>query len=303
MEIQKLLKTTLLIFFSGILIIGISAMAGETVRGRVENTGTVKSASEENKNSKNKPSEEKELKEKDKAEEFSSLSEFETVADSDDTRNQNLETACRKINGTEIKPGEIFSFNDTIGPCTVEEGYVNGPVITGGTRITEELGGGVCQVATTLYNAVLLGDIQIEERHRHSFPVDYVEVGLDAVVASPEKDFKFKNNQETNIKIEAFSEDGYVKIRLMGTEPEEKAEIRVKSIVKNKILPEGEEVKLTTELEPGQQEVLQEARTGYTTEVYREYYKDGVKIKEELITTDTYPVVNRIVLEGSKKSK
>lgn len=287
MEIDRLLKRSLLIFFSGILIIGTSVIAGEAAREHEEKSKTMKRV----------------IVTKKEANQFSVLSEFETIADSEMSRNQNLETACGKINGTEIKSGEVFSFNDTIGPCTEEEGYVAGPVITGGTQITEELGGGVCQVTTTLYNAVLLGDLQIEERHRHSFPMDYVEVGLDAAVAAPEKDFKFKNNNDTSIKIEAFAEDGHVKIRLLGTKRKDKTDIRIKSLVKNEMIPEGEEVKLTTELKPGEQKVLQEARNGYITEVYREYFKDGVKIKEELISKDTYPAVNRIVLEGSKKSK
>lgn len=231
------------------------------------------------------------------------LSEFETKAEGEVSRNQNLLTACQKMEGVEIGPGETLSFNDTVGPYTEENGYVPGPTIIGGTQIGQELGGGVCQVSTTLYNAALLGNLGIVERHRHSFPSEYVEVGRDAMITMPESDLKIQNTTDQTIRIEASAEEGAVTIRLLGTELEPGMEVRIDSTVVNETLPEGDEVRLTTDLEAGTQQILQEARIGYETKVTRSVYKDNELVSQEVISEDIYPPVRRVILEGYKQSK
>lgn len=231
------------------------------------------------------------------------LAEFVTTANSEDDRNHNLEVACMKIDGKKIAPNEIFSYNEVAGPYTEEEGYVKGPVIVNGGELSEAVGGGVCQVSTTLYNAALMSGLDSVERHRHSFALDYVNVGLDAMISYPEQDMKFKNISDQTIMINAFHLDGMVTVQLVGLKHPIEQEIAVESLVEKELEPEGDEIQLSTELKPGETKVLREARKGYQTKVIRTVQEDGEIIKKETISEDTYPAVHAVVLEGTNKSK
>ena len=121
------------------------------------------------------------------------LGEYTTKFVENYNRTENIKLACRTLQNTLIPSGEIFSFNDTVGPREAEKGYLSAMVISGG-KFVPGLGGGVCQVSSTLYNAVLLADLEVIERHPHSLQVDYVSPGKDAAVSYGLKDFKFKNN-------------------------------------------------------------------------------------------------------------
>lgn len=112
----------------------------------------------------------------------------------------NVELAAKSVKGIVIPPGEIFSQNELIGPYTGERGYKMGTSFAGANLVQTE-GGGVCKIATTLYNVAILGDFEIVERHNHSMPVNYVPYGQDATVAYGYKDFKFKNNRDFPILI------------------------------------------------------------------------------------------------------
>lgn len=119
---------------------------------------------------------------------------FTTVfEDSTPEERENIDLAASMINGTIVDPGEVFSQNETAGPYTEERGYKEGIGYVGG-EVVKDFGGGVCNVATTLYNASIASDLDIVERHNHSMPVPYVPYGQDAAVAYGYKDFKFKNN-------------------------------------------------------------------------------------------------------------
>lgn len=231
------------------------------------------------------------------------LSRFETSAKSAEARNQNLKTACDRLNGTELQPGEILSFNDVAGPYTQESGYVEGSVIVGEGCLGEELGGGVCQVSTTLYNAALRGNLGIAERHRHSFPMDYVAVGLDAMIYAPDSDLKIQNNTKSVLYIEAFANEGTVVVQLKGAALDTGTEIQVESSVLNTLVPEGEEIRLSTDLEEGVRQVYREQRNGYETRVSRKVYHNGVLVSEEILSEDTYPPLSRIIIEGCQQSK
>ena len=131
---------------------------------------------------------------------FGLRGEHTTKASNNANRNTNLSQACKKINGTILKPGQEFSFNKVVGKRTREAGFKEATVILGG-RYEQGLGGGVCQVSGTLYDAVLKSDLKITERHPHAWPSDYVLEGLDATVDYGSLDFKFKNNTDYQIII------------------------------------------------------------------------------------------------------
>lgn len=238
------------------------------------------------------------IKDEDINDEIQFISEYKTTNGERENRDKNLQIACSKINGYEIKPEEVVSFLGIAGPLTKEEGYVDGPIILNQTQIGDGVAGGVCQVSTTLYNAALLANMEIVERARHSFVMEYVPVGMDAVVSEPELDLKIRNTSDTSLYIFASAKGGDVSIQLWGEPPPDGTEIKIESIVKQEFAPEGNEIKFSDELEPGTRQVIQEQRTGYETVVYREYYKDGKRIDRKIISEDIYPAVQGIVLEG-----
>lgn len=117
-----------------------------------------------------------------------------------DYRVQNIKAAVELINNREIEPGGVFSFNKAVGSITPEKGFVDAPVIDDEGRFKLELGGGICQVSSTLYNAVLDAGLEVLERHPHSKPVNYVPAGRDATVYD-DKDFCFRNNKNNNVRL------------------------------------------------------------------------------------------------------
>lgn len=299
MEKKSLAKTVLLIFCLGLFITGVGIGTGVMARD------CQKSKKPAKKEEKAVLNIEKEKNEHNNIELSSEnlLSRFETTARSEEGRNQNLKTACERLNGTELQPGEILSFNDKAGPYTRETGYLDGPVIIREGQMGEEPGGGVCQVSTTLYNAALKGNLGIVERHRHSYPMDYVEVGLDAMINAPESDLKIQNTTGSVLYIEASAQEGMVVVQIKGAELDARTEVQVESNVLNTLVPEGEEVRLSTELEAGARQVLQEQRNGYETRVYRKVYNNGTLVSEEVLSEDTYPPYRRIIIEGCQQSK
>ena len=124
------------------------------------------------------------------------LSTFTTRYDvSDKDRTTNLEIACKKINGTVLLPGEIFSYNKTLGARTASSGYKNAKIYESG-KVVDGIGGGICQISSTLYNSVLLANLEIVERRNHQFVTSYVGQGRDATVVYGMTDFKFKNTRK-----------------------------------------------------------------------------------------------------------
>lgn len=129
------------------------------------------------------------------------LSNFSTkYAASNKNRTTNLILAANKINGTVLMPGETFSYNKTVGERTIAAGYKEAPIYVSG-RVEDGLGGGICQITTTLYNAVLYANLEVTERSNHQFVPSYAGASRDATVVYGAIDFKFKNNREYPIKI------------------------------------------------------------------------------------------------------
>ena len=145
------------------------------------------------------------------------ISEFSTKLPKDtEARDSNIELACKTLNETVVKKDETFSLWEVLGCPTKEKGYQKAKTFTSDGKITESYGGGICQISTTIYNAVLeVKDLEITERHEHSRDVVYIKDGKDAAVSYNTADFKFKNTLENDIKIKAKVEDGKVKIKLI----------------------------------------------------------------------------------------
>lgn len=140
-------------------------------------------------------------------------SSFYTIYGSGGGRNTNIELAAAAINNYLLFPGELFSFNKAVGPRTVERGYELAPIIVGGS-VVPGLGGGICQVSSTLYNAVLEAGLEVVERYPHSLPVGYVPPGRDATV-SDYLDFKFRNNQDRVLLIKTACQGGRIEITIL----------------------------------------------------------------------------------------
>lgn len=137
-------------------------------------------------------------------------SSYKTAHVQNKNRTTNLKLACKAINGTVLKPGEVFSFNKIVGKRTAKKGYKPATIFTGSSGTSQSLGGGICQVASTMFNATLLANLKIVERHQHSQRVAYCPLGRDAAIYWGSEDFKFKNTSGYPIKIEMKCENGYV---------------------------------------------------------------------------------------------
>lgn len=145
------------------------------------------------------------------------LGEYETKHNTNENRNNNLRLLCQALDGYVLQPGETFSYNGVVGERTAERGYLPAPAYSG-NRLTDSVGGGVCQGSTTLYNCVLLADLEVVFRACHGAAVSYVPAGLDATVNYLTTDFQFRNQFRFPVKIRAEVSDGYVKMKLLGTD-------------------------------------------------------------------------------------
>ena len=184
-----------------------------------ENT-TPNLSSNENQNSENYNSDaEESTQESKKTETETKISEFTTkIYTKDEERQNNINITCNSLNDTYVEVGDTFSFCNTVGKATTSKGYEKADVFKDG-EVIQALGGGNCQVSTTLYNAVLKVDgLNVIERHKHSNSVPYIKNGKDAAVSYGSYDFKFVNNTSNKIKISASCDSDYVYIKLFKLE-------------------------------------------------------------------------------------
>jgi len=145
------------------------------------------------------------------------LAEFTTRLPNDtEARDDNIKLACRILSGTIVKQGETFSLWDTIGCPTEDKGYEKAKSFTSDGEVIQSYGGGICQLSTTIYNAVLkVEGLEVIERHEHSREVPYIEDGKDAAVSYGNSDLKFKNDLEYDVRIDGEVENRKVKITLI----------------------------------------------------------------------------------------
>ena len=209
-------------------------------------------------------------------------------------RKQNIFLACEKINGTTLFSGEEFSFNQVVGKRTQENGFKNAKVIQEGQFI-EGIGGGVCQVSTTLYNAVLLSGLQISEYHPHSLAVGYVEKSFDAMVTDLWADLKFVNNTSGIITIFSSINQDVLQISLYGTSPE--FTYQRESIVQEELLPEVK-IEYVSALVKGEQVVKVQGKSGFKSLGILKKYRNGVFVEKTILRNDEYKKIDTLVLQG-----
>jgi len=213
-------------------------------------------------------------------------------------RSLNLAIACRNLNGILIKPGAVFSYNKEVGPRLKKYGYRNAPIFVNG-EVEDGLGGGVCQVCTTLYNAALLANLKIKIRSHHSRPVHYAPVGRDATVAYPYPDLKFQNNTGSPIYLTAQVGKSRVIMRIFGKRVPGR-EIGIVSANHMVLKPKVVQVS-SNKLEPGKRVVQDKGLAGHKVSVYRIVKLNGEVVRRELISNDYYKAQDRVVAVSSKK--
>ncbi len=215
------------------------------------------------------------------------------------SRNTNIRLATEKLNGHILMPGEQMSFNHTVGQRTVQDGFRTAPVLKNGKHDVG-IGGGICQVSTTLYNATLLSNLKIVMRHNHSTPSVYVPVGRDATVDWPDLDLVIENSMPTPVAISSTFESGQITFRILGSKDPG---------VSVKILTSGfrswggsEQVIRDGSLPPGKTQVLERGSSARSIQVYRVVYKDGQEVKRESLGTSIYPGLKRVVAVSTQKA-
>lgn len=220
-----------------------------------------------------------------------------TYYNSSENRCYNVALATKSLNGLTIRPNETFSFNDVVGERTEQNGYKNAKVILDG-NYTDGVGGGVCQVSTTLYNALLLAGF-IPKASQHSLISSYVMAGFDAMVAYGSTDLTFVNNTEHNVYIQGVTQGKTVTFTIYG-EPnvyeikrestEERTPFAVKEIV--------DKVKYPELIYADQTKVITNGSDGVKTKSYLKYYKDGKLVATKLIRTNNYKKVDKVIARG-----
>ncbi|OOM74400.1 vancomycin B-type resistance protein VanW [Clostridium puniceum] len=214
-------------------------------------------------------------------------------------RCNNIEISTAAINGTIIMPGEIFSFNEVVGPRTVERGYQEAGTYVG-NKVEPGIGGGICQVSTALYRAAMKANLRSVERTNHSMVVGYAQPGLDATVSYGYLDYKFKNTYDFPLYIKGTTAGKVVTYIIYGNP----AELNGKTYdMVNEVLetipPETKIVPDNT-LPEGKEEKDGVGMTGYKARSYQITYENGTEVKREIIATDSYASVGIIVRKGTQ---
>lgn len=214
-------------------------------------------------------------------------------------RSANVANGCSLVNGITLYPGDTFSMYDAIKPFSVENGYhMAGSYVNG--MVVDSLGGGICQVSTTLYNAVLRSELEIVERNNHSMIVGYVPASADAAIAeSSGKDFKFRNNNDYPIYIEGYtSPDKHITFNIYGHETRQAGRVvTFESEVLETINPTNENI-IPTTAQPLGFIQIQSAHIGYKAKLWKIVTVDGVEESREVVNKSTYKMVPRTATVG-----
>ncbi len=219
----------------------------------------------------------------------------------DKNRNTNLVVGCKYLNGTIIAPGEVFSASEGLGEQTYERGYRDAGVYVNG-KVEAGMGGGVCQITSTLYNAAIYAELEIVERHPHSMTVGYVPLGRDAAIAGNYKDLKIKNNTEYPIYLEAYASNGVLEVRLYGHEIHEAGrKVEFETVFEASIPKPDEIVKQDPEKPGGEREVTHTGRTGSKVSVNKKVFQNGKQVSKDWFSSSSYRAVADEVTVGTKK--
>lgn len=229
------------------------------------------------------------------ADSFNLVAAYTTKTTNDSNRNTNIDLACEAINGKTLMPGEVFSFNETTGQRTTAKGYKSAGAIASGKSI-EEVGGGICQVSSTLFNAVARANLEIVYRSPHAWPSTYVNSGEDATVNWPNLDFKFKNNTAAPVFVITYYADRKMTAEIWGITLGKGVSIELESTVIKTMQPPSEpNYVYNASLPYGSTETTVKSRSGSVVETYQVWYQDGVEYKRDLYHTSTYKAYQQVV--------
>ena len=232
------------------------------------------------------------------------LGTFSTsYASSSASRANNLSNGAKLLNGAIIWPGETYSAGQNLNPITIENGYSMGSAYENG-KVVDSIGGGVCQVTTTFYNALLFAELEIVERSNHSMTVSYVKPAMDAAIAGTYKDLKFKNNTDAPVYIEAITVGRTITFKIYGheTRPANRT-LKFESKVIEEIQPGAEKVTKDPTLPSTYRKVTQSAHKGYRAQLWKVIYENGVEVSREQVNSSYYAATPTHVTVGTKENK
>lgn len=226
------------------------------------------------------------------------LASFSTkYGESNVTRSSNIKLASKKVNGTILLPGETFSYNKVVGPRTAATGFKTAAVYSGG-KVVPGIGGGICQVSSTIYNAALYANLEIVERRNHQFLPGYVTTGRDATVSYGSIDFKFKNTRKYPIKIVCTAQNGISRVEIYGIKEDVEYDIELSS-TRTQTIPYTTIYENDATLAQGTEKVTQNGANGHKSVTYKIVKLDGKVISKTLISSDRYDAMNKFVSVGT----
>lgn len=218
---------------------------------------------------------------------------------SNSNRNTNIRLICEAIDGLVLQPGEVFNFNDFIGERTPEKGYMEANGIVGGVYVPE-YGGGICQANTMLYHSVTKADLQVDERHPHTYASSYVDRGTDATVTWTSPNFQFTNSSEYPIAIHATYADQVVMVAIYGRPIENNLHIKLIGETVKTTPTTGTVYVADSSLPIGTRKGTKEAHNGYECVSYKVWYdEDGNEVKREEYFSSSYPMTNEEIHVGT----
>lgn len=219
------------------------------------------------------------------------------------SRSGNVANGARLINGSVVWPGETFSAGGTMNPITAANGYYMAGAYENG-QVVESIGGGVCQVSTTLYNAALMAELEITERSNHSMIVSYVKPSMDSAIAGTYKDLKITNNTDAPIYIEGVTANKHITFTIYGheTRPSNRT-IKYESEVLEVIQPGAEKVTKDPTQPTTYRKVTQSAHVGYKAQLWKIVYEDGKQVSREKVNYSSYAAEPAYVTVGTKEAE
>lgn len=213
-------------------------------------------------------------------------------------RSTNLSVGAGKINGHVLMPGETLSGYECLQPFTTANGYKSAAAYENG-QVVDSIGGGVCQIATTLYNAALLAELEITQRQNHSMSVGYVKPSKDAAIAGTYKDIKVTNNYETPVYVEGYTEGRTLTFTIYGRETRPaNREIEYISETLGVVNPGAPKEVVNPSMAPGSRRQVQSAHRGIRSRLWKVVRVDGVEQERTIVSTDTYNASPAIVQVG-----
>lgn len=222
-----------------------------------------------------------------------------TYASVDKNHRKNIKNVVKLLDGSVLLSGEEFSVYKALYPITEEHGFAKTVSFVGGKAV-RSVGGGISQAATTLYNAVLLAELEVTQRNAHTIAVSYADLGMDAAIAGSYKDLKFCNNLNAPVYIEAVTKKNTVTFRIFGREARpENHTIYYKTKIIKTIEPEKDVVISYPHMLKGTGMVLRQPQKGYQVEVYKIIKTKGTGDRKKLISYSEYAAVPRYVIAGS----